>query len=124
MDYYRSIFYYSLFTGLVLIFAFCYGRKTKKWRWSEYFFVAIAPLAGALSVAYFEGLKVLAYFFICGIVGSIGELILGLFCEKVLGRKLWFYTKLPLLGGHTSLLNFPFWAGGGMLFFLLAKIFM
>jgi hypothetical protein len=116
------IAYYLITWVFGLVFTYFYGRKTKEWRWSEYFLVAISPLLATLVLVYFKGIMVLFYFLLCGIIGSLGELFLGLFCEKVLGQKLWFYTKLPLLGGHTSLLNFPFWAGGGMLFFLLAKL--
>ncbi|MDD5146399.1 MAG: hypothetical protein PHN39_01480 [Candidatus Pacebacteria bacterium] len=117
------IVYYLITWVFGLVFTYFYGRKTREWRWSEYFLVAISPLLATLVLVYFKGAMILLYFFLCGIIGSLGELFLGVFCKKILGQQLWFYTKLPLLGGHTSLLNFPFWAGGGMLFFLLAQLF-
>ena len=114
--------YYSVPILIVYIFTYFYGRKTKAWVWKEYLLIALGPVLGILSLSFVVGFEVLLYFLLCGLFGLLGELILGLFCEKVLGRKLWEYKKYPLIGGHTSLLNFPFWAGGGMLFLLLAKL--
>jgi len=109
---------------LVYLFTYFYGRNTKRWVWKEYYAVAAGPVAGVIVLSFFMGAKVLLYFVLCAAVGFSGELLLGLFCKRVLNKRLWYYTKKPLLGGHTSLLNLPLWAGGGMLFFLLAKLFI
>lgn len=121
-----SIFHLYAFLVIVavLIFAYFYGRKTRKWRWSEYFLMAFAPLGGAIFLSYYEGPKVLVFFFWSAWIGTILELALGWLSEKTLGRKMWVYNYSKLsLGRYTSLLVMPFWGGAGLVFWLLAQLF-
>lgn len=118
----RNIYFYSVIIIFVgFIFAYWYGRKTKEWKWSEYFFMATAPFAGMILLTYFEGIEILIFFLLSSFIGFIAEYTLGLLCEKTLGRRLWVYKKLNL-GGHTSLLSLPFWGGAGIIFLSLVKI--
>ena len=83
-----TIFYFLIPWGLVYLFAYFYGRKTKQWVWKEYLLIALGPVVGVIFLSFFEGYKVLLYFIICGILGSMGELLLGIFCKKVLNKRL------------------------------------
>jgi len=113
--------YYFLIVGLFIALAYWYGHKTKEWRWSEYFLMTLAPFAGMIFLAWLEGFKIIIFFILSGLVGLTGEFVLGFSCDKILGRKLWRYSKLSL-SGYTSLLTLPFWGGAGILFLILAKL--
>lgn len=116
------IYFYSIFVIiLIFILAYWYGRKTRQWKWSEYFLMAVGPVIGAILLSWTEGFQIITYFIACGFIGLLGEFVLGLFCHKILGRRLWSYRKCSLLG-YTSLLTFPFWGGGGIVFLTLAKL--
>ncbi len=118
----NNVYLYSVIAiVLMFIFAYWYGRKTKEWRWSEYLFMAAAPFIGMITLAYFEGTRIITFFLLSALVGFIAEFLLGLLCEKTLGRKLWIYRKLSL-GGHSSLLSLPFWGGAGIIFLALARL--
>ena len=114
-------FYYVLIVGLFIALAYCYGRRTKEWKWSEYFLLALAPFVGTAFLAWFEGFKIIIFFALSGIAGFSGEIIMGFFSEKIFEKRLWSYERLSV-GGHTSLLTLPFWGGAGIMFLILAKL--
>lgn len=113
--------YYFLIVGLFIVLAYWYGRRTKEWKWSEYWLLTLAPFGGLAFLAWFEGPKIVLFFVLSGLAGFLGEIIMGLFSEKIFGQKLWRYEKLSI-GGHTSLLTLPFWGGAGIIFLILAKL--
>lgn len=118
MDYLNLVLLSVCIAGFYL--AYLYGRKTKTFRWSEYFLLISAPVLSSLSLAYFYGIKIIYLFVISSIVGFILEYLLGLAYHKTLNRKLWTYGKYNLRG-YTSYLTFPMWGVAGIIFWLLSK---
>ena len=113
-----------IFIAVVLIgfyLAYLYGRKTRKFRWSEYIAIIIWPILCVFAMAYFLNVKVLAMFVISAFVGFILEYILGLTYHKVLNKRLWKYKRLSVRG-YTSYLVIPIWGIAGVVFWFLAKM--
>jgi hypothetical protein len=100
--------------------AYLFGRKTKAFRWSEYFALIAAPVAGCLALAYPYGIGLIYFFLLSAIVGFVLEYGIGKAYHKTLNRRLWTYGKHSL-GGYTSLLTLPMWGVAGVIFWLLAQ---
>ncbi len=101
--------------------AYVYGRKTKKFKWSEYVSIIIWPLLCIILMTIFIDIRALVMFIVsCG-VGFILEYILGLTYHKVLNKKLWEYKRLSVYG-YTSLLTIPVWGVAGVVFWFLGKM--
>ena len=101
--------------------AYLYGRKTKRFRWSEYVALFIFPFSTVLVIAYLNGPRIIAFFLISAFVGFTLEYILGLSYEKTLNSRLWEYKRYSI-GGYTSMLTLPFWGVAGVVFWFLAKV--
>lgn len=99
--------------------AYLYGRKTKQFRWSEYFALLCVPVLGSLGLSFFYGSKIIYFFVICSLVGFILEYVIGEAYHKTLNKRLWTYGKYSV-NGYTSLLTFPMWGIAGIVFWLLA----
>lgn len=113
------IFIVICFVGFYL--AYLYGRKTKKFRWSEYIAIIILPVLCVAYLSIFVDVRILNLFLISSFVGFFFEYIFGLTYEKTLNRKLWVYQRLSV-GGYTSLLSIPLWGIGGVIFWLISKM--
>lgn len=100
--------------------AYLYGRKTKRFRWSEYVALLAAPVLGSLGLSYFYGIKIIYFFVESSIIGFIFEYGIGRAYHMTLNKRLWTYGKYSV-EGYTSLLTFPLWGVGGIVFWLLAK---
>lgn len=100
--------------------AYLFGRRTKRFRWSEYIALLSAPVLGSLSLSYFYGRGIIYLFLISSIVGFVLEYSLGFAYHKTLNKRLWTYDRYPV-GGYTSLLTFPMWGVAGIVFWLLIK---
>ena len=100
--------------------AYLYGRKTKQFRWIEYFALISAPVTACLSLSFFYGSAVLYFFAISCVVGFTLEYTIGLAYHKTLNRRLWTYGKYNI-GGYSSLLTFPLWGVAGTVFWLVAR---
>ena len=105
-------------TGFYL--AYLYGRKTKKFKWSEYTAVVVFPLIFILYMSYHQPIIIL-FFVISAVSGFFLEYILGLTFHKTLNRRLWTYTRFHL-HGYTSYLSIPVWGLAGVLFWQLSKL--
>jgi len=105
---------------IAIYLAYLYGRKTKKFRWREYFALFCVPVLGSLSLSFFYGIKILYFFVVCGIVGFALEYIIGLAYYKTLNRRLWTYGKYSV-EGYTSFLTLPLWGTAGIIFWMLAR---
>lgn len=101
--------------------AYLYGRKTKKFRWSEYVSIIIFPIIGVIALAYFVDIKILSLFIISSFVGFGLEYLLGLTYHKTLNKKLWEYKRLSV-DGYTSLLSIPIWGVVGVSFWFISKL--
>lgn len=104
-----------------LYLAYLYGRKTKKFRWSEYIAIIIWPFLFVLTLVYYIDAKILILFIVSCFAGSILEYILGFAYHKTLNKKLWVYKHLSL-NGYTSLLSIPIWGMTGVIFWFLGKL--
>ncbi|MBI4709185.1 MAG: hypothetical protein HY764_03220 [Candidatus Portnoybacteria bacterium] len=101
--------------------AYLYGRRTKKFRWSEYIAIIITPFIFVLALAYFVDIKILGLFAISAVVGFSLEYLCGLTYHKTLNRRLWRYERFSV-GGYTSLLTIPMWGISGVIFWFLGKL--
>lgn len=113
-----------LFNFLSLVgfyLAYLYGRKTKKFRWSEYLAIIILPLACISFLSYLEGFKILILFILSCFVGFALEYIVGLTYHKTLNERLWKYNRFGF-GGYTSFLSLPLWGIAGIVFYFLGKM--
>src|ERR1700683_132689 len=84
--------------------AYLYGRKTKRFRWSEYFALICVPVLGSLALSFFYGIKIFYFFIASSIVGFLLEYVIGKAYHKTLNRRLWTYGKYSV-EGYTSLLT-------------------
>lgn len=101
--------------------AYLYGRKTKRFRWSEYVAIIIWPIICVFVMAYLIDIRILVLFIIsCG-VGFLLEYILGLTYHKTLNKKLWEYKRLSV-HGYSSILSIPVWGIAGVVFWFLGQM--
>ncbi len=100
--------------------AYLYGRKIKRFRWSEYFAIISIPLASVFVLAAFVDWNLLKLFGASMVVGTTFEYLFGFVYEKTLNVKLWTYHRFAL-HGHTSLLSIPVWGIAGVVFWALGK---
>ena len=107
---------------LGLVFAAWYGRKTRHFKWSEYFAMLALPSAALIWLTYTFGTIVLTVYLGSAILGPFLEWILGWSCYRTLGARLWEYKRLSI-SGHTSVLVIPFWGIVGIIFLLFVTAF-
>lgn len=101
--------------------AYHYGRRTKRFRWSEYLAIVIWPILAILVLSYLIDIRVLTLFFVsCG-VGFLLEYLVGLTYHKTLNQRLWTYNRSSI-HGYTSLLSIPLWGVVGVAFWFLGKM--
>jgi uncharacterized membrane protein len=114
----------AIFLSICLIgfyLAYLYGRKTKRFRWSEYMAILIWPVLFVVAFAYFFNVRIFILFLISSFVGFVLEYVVGLTYHKTLNRRLWNYGRLSI-GGYTSLLSIPIWGVAGVIFWFLGKM--
>jgi uncharacterized membrane protein len=114
----------AIFLSICLIgfyLAYLYGRKTKRFRWSEYMAILIWPVLFVVAFAYFFNVMIFILFLISSFVGFVLEYVVGLTYHKTLNRRLWNYGRLSI-GGYTSLLSIPIWGVAGVIFWFLGKM--
>jgi len=113
------IFLFVTLAGFYL--AYLYGRKTKRFRWSEYMAILIWPILFVIALAYFIDVRILSLFLLSSFVGFVLEYVVGFTYHKTLNEKLWHYERLSI-GGYTSLLSIPIWGVAGVIFYFLSKM--
>ena len=101
--------------------AYLYGHKIKRFRWSEYIILLVVPVIGCLGLSYVYGIKIIYLFALSAIVGFTLEYSLGFAYHKTLNKHLWYYNRLSVGDGYTSLLTFPMWGVAGVVFWLLSQ---
>jgi hypothetical protein len=113
--------YLILWSGVGMFLAYLYGRKTKQFRWREYFALIGAPVIGCLGLSYYYGPSVIYFFFASSVVGFLMEYLIGRAYHKTLNSRLWTYGKYHV-GGYTSLLALPMWGVAGVVFWLVSQL--
>lgn len=87
-----------------------------------YVLMGWAPL-GFLVLSLAVDPRYLALFFVTGIAGIFGELLVSVMYRWFFAEPIWTYSYRSLLGGYTSSLNFLPWAVGAFLFHASGRLF-
>lgn len=114
-------FLFIAVTFVGFYFAYLYGRRTKVFRWREYFAIIIWPIILVFVLAYIIDGRIMILFILSCFAGLILEYITGLTYYKTMNSRLWIYTRLSI-GGHTSLLSIPLWGIAGVLYWYIGKM--
>ena len=122
MPYLFSILYLIL-AKVGAILAYQYGKRTKKFLWREYWVMVSAPILGTIGLTYFFGWTPIKMFILGVIILPALEWSTGHTYHKIIGSRLWFYTRYPLPGGYTSYLTLPIWGSAMVLLWLISKHF-
>src|SRR3989344_764715 len=102
-------------------FAYWYGRRTKKFKWSQYIALISVPVLGSFSLVFFYGVGVIYFFFMSSVAGFALEHMFGKIYHLALNERLWTYEKFTVRGDYTSLLVLPMWGVAGVVFWLISK---
>lgn len=97
--------------------------KIKKFNIIRYLFLLLFPILGIILMVYRSGMVMAIVFAAFSISGMVIEGLIGFAYHQILGHRLWTYHRLDL-SGYTSLLSVPLWGMAGVLFWLLARIFV
>ncbi len=97
--------------------------KENHFTFRKYIFLLLFPFIATFTIAYLEGWAPLVVFVVFSFIGTLLEGLVGFSYHKVVGQRLWTYHKYSLTG-YTSLLSIPLWGMAGVLFWLLARIFV
>lgn len=116
-----DLFMFAFFASCGLLCAVWYGRKTSRFRWSEYAALVIFPASALLWLAHRYGTVVFFMYAASAVFGTLCEWVLGWAYHRALGSRLWEYKRLSI-SGYTSVLSMPLWGITGILFVLLAKV--
>ena len=101
--------------------AYLYGRKTKRFKWTEYGAILAGPVLSIIILAVLIDIKILTLFLVSASVGFLLEYIVGLTYHKTLNKRLWRYERLSI-DGYSSLLSVPIWGIAGVIFWFLGKM--
>jgi len=116
------LFWIISLATLIGIYAACrYGRKTKQFRWIEFWALLAPPIIWSFALAYFYGTDIFALFAASMVVGIVLEYGLGRAYHQTLNKRLWTYTRYSI-GGYTSWLTLPMWGVAGVIFWSLGKV--
>ena len=101
------------------------GKHYKKYHFTfaRYLYYLIAPITAVIFAVSQAGMYLLNIFLIFSLVGTILEWLAGFAYHMIVGQRLWTYHRYSI-GGYTSLFSIPLWGLGGILFWLLVKIFV
>lgn len=126
------IFFIMVLGGVILedIIMKIHYRLTKKhykehhFTFGKYLFLLLGPLMGTGLLISQGNLVLINVFLTFSIVGTFIEYAIGFFYHGIIGQRLWTYHRYPIGNRYTSFLSIPFWGLGGILFWLLAKVFI
>ena len=130
------LFNFAIFFGLVvggvlleIFFAQYHAviarKRYKKYHYSlgRYLFLLLFPILATLFIFSRVGTDVVTVFVAFAVVGTFLEWLVGFSFHMVVGHRLWTYYRLNI-NTYTSLLAIPLWGLAGVLFWLLAKVFV
>ena len=101
--------------------AYLYGRKAKRFKWTEYGAILAGPVLSIIILAVLIDIKILTLFLVSASVGFLLEYVVGLTYHKTLNKRLWRYERLSI-DGYSSLLSVPIWGIAGVIFWFLGKM--
>lgn len=130
------LFNFYIFLGLIVggllvevLFSQFHYLFTKKhykkyhYSFSRYLFLLLFPLLATFFIFSQAGLKLLHVFLVFALAGTILEWLVGFSFHMVVGNRLWTYSRYSI-NKYTSLLSIPLWGLLGILFWLLAQVFI
>jgi hypothetical protein len=97
--------------------------KEHHYAFGKYVFFLSFPLLALLVIFYLTGQTTINVFLIFSFFGTILEWCIGYAYYQVVGQRLWTYHRYSI-GSFTSFLSIPVWGLGGVMFWLLAKVFV
>lgn len=101
-----------------------FGKHYKKYHYTfaRFIYYLLVPVTATIFAISQAGFYLLNVFLVFSFVGVVLEWLAGFAYHMVVGQKLWTYHRYSL-GGYTSLFSVPLWGVGGVLFWLLVRIF-
>lgn len=125
------LFLFLVIGGVVLeeITERLYFKFTKKkfkehhFSFSRYFYLLLFPILGTIIIIQKNSSRLLIVFLTFSLIGTLLEWLIGFFYHKIVGQRLWTYHRFSLTG-YTSWLCLPLWGLAGILFWLLARVFI
>lgn len=125
------LFLFLVVGGVILeliiknLYLFFTKKEINQHRFSflRYLFLLLFPLVATLVIILRTDKKLLLVFFTFSFMGAFIEWLIGFFYHKIVGQRLWRYYHYSL-SGYTSWLSLPLWGLAGVLFWLLARIFI
>ncbi len=101
------------------------GKKLKKYHfsWSKYFCLLIPIIIAVVLYTIKFSASIVIVFLLFSLIGTFLEWLIGYLYHAIMGQRLWTYHRKSI-GGYTSLLSIPLWGLAGVLFWLLAKLFI
>jgi len=97
--------------------------KEHHFTFGKYIFFLLFPFLALSVIFYLSGQSALNVFLVFCLLGTILEWCIGYSFNQVVGQRLWTYHRYAI-GGYTSYLSIPIWGMGGVMFWLLAKVFV
>jgi len=89
----------------------------------RYILFIILPIIGFFILVIQGNLSLIKVFVVFAFIGTFIEWLIGYSYQSILRKNLWTYHRLSIQG-HTSFLSIPLWGLSGVLFWLLAKLFV
>ncbi|MBI5127214.1 hypothetical protein HZA76_02035 [Candidatus Roizmanbacteria bacterium] len=125
------IFLLMVVGGVILeeITEVLYFRLTKKkfkehhFSFSKYIYLLLFPLLATIVILQRNSSKLALVFLTFSFFGTVMEWLIGFFYHKIVGQRLWTYHRYSWMG-YTSWLCLPLWGFAGVLFWLLARVFI
>lgn len=97
--------------------------KEHRFSFSRYIYLLLFPLLATLVILQRNDTKLLMVFLTFSLFGTFLEWLIGFFYHKIVGQRLWTYHRYSW-SGYTSWLSIPLWGLAGVLFWLLARVFI
>jgi len=92
----------------------------KQFTMGRFLIFCVPIVTTALALCVFCDLKFLILLLAFAVIGNITEYIYGKIINLLFGQCLWTYTYLKIDSGHSSFVNLPLWALGGLYFYLIS----
>lgn len=101
------------------------GHHLKEYHFSfgRYLFMLLFPILSALILIFFGGKSLIFVFLVSIVIGPVFEWVAGFGYHKIVGQRLWTYHRYDV-DGYTSLLSVIPWGLFGVLFWIIAKLFV
>ena len=97
--------------------------KEHHFSYSRYVYLLLFPMLAAILIVSRSTDLLWVVFLTFSAVGTFIEWLIGFFYHRIVGQRLWTYHRHSI-SGYTSLLSIPLWGLAGIMFWLLARIFI